>query len=57
MFDVNEIVKGKRAGVFVIVGFRDIGGERYAQVKEVHPVTHEPARGEFALPVDALRKV
>jgi hypothetical protein len=54
MFQTNQIVKGRRAGTFVIVGFRTIGGVEHAQVKPVHPTTHEPARGEFALPLDAL---
>lgn len=57
MFNVNEIVKGNRCGTFVIIALRTIGGEQYAQVKEVHPVTHAPARGEFALPVASLRKL
>ena len=50
-FQVNQIVKGQRAGTFVILGFRTIGGEQHAQVKEVHPVTQAPKPGEFALPV------
>lgn len=54
MFKVNQIVKGKRAGTFVILAFRSIGGEQYAQVKEVCPVTGKARRGEMALPVDAL---
>ena len=54
MFEVNEIVKGHKAGVFVILGFRSIGGNPFAQVKPVHPVTHEAGRGEFALPLTAL---
>ena len=55
MFSINQIVKGKRAGTFVILGFRDIGGERYAQVKPVNPANHaEHGKGEMALPSDAL---
>ena len=54
-FNVNQIVRGAVCGTFVILAFRTIGGEEYAQVKEVHPVTHAPARGEFALPLTALR--
>ena len=54
-FQVNQIVKGQRAGTFVILGFRTIGGEQYAQLKEVHPVTHQPARGELALPLTAIK--
>ena len=54
-FQVNQIVKGQRAGTFVILGFRTIGGEQNAQLKEVHPVTHQPARGELALPLTAIK--
>ena len=54
-YQVNQIVKGQRAGTFVILGFRSIGGEQYAQLKEVHPVTHKPGRGEFSLPLTALK--
>lgn len=53
-FRVNQIVKGHQAGTFVILGFRKIGGEDYAQCKEIDPVTHAPRRGELALPVTAL---
>jgi hypothetical protein len=54
-FQTNQIVKGQRAGTFVILGFRNIGGEQYAQLKEVHPVTHQPARGEISLPLTAIK--
>lgn len=56
MFSVNQIVKGHKAGTFVILGFRTIGGERWAQLKEVCPLTHRPARGELALPLTALKE-
>ena len=55
MFNVNQIVKGKRAGTFVILGFRTVGGEQGAQVKAVNPNNHaETAPGEMFLPLDAL---
>ena len=55
MFEVNQIVKGKRAGVFVVLGFREIGGERYAQLKAVNPADHtKVAAGELALPLTAI---
>ncbi len=55
MFNLNEIVKGKKAGVFVIIGFRTIGGEQYAQLKTVNPANYaEVGKGEMALPIDAL---
>ena len=39
-FHVNQIVKGAKAGTFVILGFRAIGGEAHAQVKPVNPANH-----------------
>lgn len=54
---VNQIVKGKKAGSFVILGFREIGGERYAQVKCYNPETGTVADGEFALPLSAIDAV
>lgn len=51
----NQIVKGKVAGFYVILGFRSINGEEYAQVKEVNPQDFtQTAPGEFALPLTAL---
>lgn len=52
-FAVNEIVNGK-VGQFVILGFRNIGGEEYAQVKSYKD--GNVAKGEFALPLSALSK-
>ena len=54
-FQVNQIVNGAKAGTFVILGFREIGGEQYAQVKEYCSVTNKARRGEMALPLTALR--
>lgn len=54
-FASNQIVRARGEQPYVILGFRLIDGEDYAQVKPVHPVTHAPGRGEFALPVSALR--
>lgn len=53
-FQVNQIVKGNKAGQFIILAFRTIGGEQYAQVKEYDAVTGNARRGEMALPVSAL---
>jgi hypothetical protein len=44
-FQVNQIVAGK-FGKFVILAFRTIGGEQYAQVKEYD--------AEMALPLTSL---
>lgn len=52
-FQVNQIVSGK-VGQFIILGFRTIGGEQYAQVKEYDAVTGKARRGEMALPLSAL---
>ena len=56
MFSLNQIVRGAKVGTFVIVGLRVIDGADYAQVKAVNPANHaQVARGEFALPLTALR--
>ncbi|MDX1784138.1 MAG: hypothetical protein R3361_08270 [Aequorivita vladivostokensis] len=54
-FNINQIVNGKAAGTFIILGFRNIGGEIYAQLKEVNPNNHsQTAPGEIALPISAI---
>jgi hypothetical protein len=40
IYQVNEIVQGIEAGTFVILGFRQIDGEDWAQLKEVNPKDH-----------------
>jgi hypothetical protein len=54
--NVNQIVKGK-VGQFIILGFRIIDGEEYAQVKCYNPATGKTAKGEMALPVSILHAV
>lgn len=55
MFKLNKIVKGKKAGTFVIIGFRKINNEDYAQLKEVNPRNYtETAIGEIALPLTSI---
>tara|TARA_R110000803_G_scaffold94877_1_gene162635 strand:- start:1057 stop:1260 length:204 start_codon:yes stop_codon:yes gene_type:complete len=55
MFKVNQIVKGKVAGHFVVLGFRVIDGQDYAQLKCVDSGDYtKTARGEIALPIEAL---
>ena len=57
-FTLNQIIKGKVAGHFVILGFRRIGGEAYAQVKPVNPADRrQVGQGELALPIDALEPI
>ena len=53
-FNIGQIVNGSVAGRFVILGFRVIDGERYAQLKPVGP-NDELGKGEIALPIDALK--
>ena len=57
-FNINQIVKGQTAGTFVILGFRNLEGEDYAQLKEVNPSDHtQTAAGEIALPLTALKLI
>lgn len=55
MFQVNQIVKGQNAGSFVVLALRQVGGVDGAQVKEYDPATGKARRGEFFLPLSALR--
>jgi len=55
MFNLNQIVKGKNAGTFLIIGFRVIDNCDYAQLKSVNPKDHSQlGKGEIALPLDSL---
>lgn len=54
MFKVNEIVKGKVCGTFIVVDFKVFGGEQYVKVKAINPETMETAKGHILFPVDAL---
>lgn len=56
MFNINQIVKAK-VGQFVIIGFRMIGNEEYAQVKPYNPANQKAGRGELALPVSILQAI
>jgi hypothetical protein len=55
-FNLNQIVKGTKAGTFVIVGFRTVGFDDGVQVKEVnqHDYT-QVAKGEIFLPFSAIK--
>lgn len=56
--EINQIVKGRYAGTFVVLGFRIINGEKWAQLKEVNPKDYtETAPGELALPLDAISAI
>lgn len=55
MFAVNQIVKGVRAGTFVVLGMRTIVDIEGAQLKPVNPNNHaEHGAGELWLPLDAI---
>lgn len=56
MFSTNQIVRGKNAGVFVILSFR-IGadGERWAMLKELNEVTGKLMPGGLSLPESCLK--
>ena len=56
-FSTNQIVKGKGAGFFVVLGYRQLCGEQLVQVKLYNPETGKTARGEMALPESALQSV
>jgi len=57
--DVNQIVRGQRAGTFVILGFEFASDAvtRMATLKCINPLTSETSPGEIRLPVDCLRPV
>jgi hypothetical protein len=56
MFSLNQIVRGKNAGVFVILSF-NIGadGERWAALKELNEVTGKLMRGGLSLPESCIK--
>ena len=54
-YQVNQIVKGNTCGTFIVLALRTIGGEAYVQVKPYNPETGKAGRGEFALPIDAVK--
>lgn len=54
MFNTNQIVKGKTAGFFVVLGYRVIGGEKFVQVKPYNPATGKTGKGEMAFTEDCL---
>jgi len=54
-FEIGQVVKGIVCGTFIIVRFRTIGSEQYAQLKEFDPESGRTMRSEFALPLDAIK--
>ena len=57
--NINQIVKGKKAGTFVILGFfKQSDSEEWAQLKAVDPQDHSRVgAGELALPVNVLETI
>ena len=53
---VNQIVQGHKAGVFIVLALRTVGGEQGAQVKTYDPISGKAGRGEMFLPLDALEE-
>ena len=43
-FEIGYIVKGRVCGVFVVVGFKTIGGQPMIVCKEVNPNNHSEMR-------------
>ena len=53
---LNSIVRGARCGVFVVLGFKTIGGEFHVALKEVNPANHaETGRGELYFTLAGIR--
>lgn len=56
MFSVNQIVRGHKAGVFVILSFRvGADGERWAMLKELNEATGKTMPGGLSLPESCLK--
>lgn len=53
-FSVNQIVKGKVCGFFVVLGYRMLNDRRFVQVKPYNPKTGETSFGEMAFEEDML---
>jgi len=56
-FNVNQIVKGKVCGFFVVLGYRILNDRTMVQVKPYNPETGECSRGEMAFEEDMLKEV
>jgi hypothetical protein len=56
-FQLNQVVMGKVAGIFIILDFREVNNEPYVQVKEFNPATQKTGVGGFCLPITAIKPV
>lgn len=58
MINTNSIVKGKKAGTFIILGSRVIDGTNGYQLKTVNPQDHtQMGSGELWLPETAVTEL
>jgi hypothetical protein len=56
-FNINQIVKGKVAGYFIVLGYRNIAGETLVQVKPYNPATGKSGKGEMSFSEDVLQTI
>lgn len=56
MFNINQIVKAK-FGQFIVLGYREIAGEKLVQVKPYNPITGKAGKGEMALAENTLQAI
>lgn len=56
-FSANQIVKGKKAGFFIVLGYRLLNGREVVQVKCYDQKTGQTSPGEIALGEDELCEV
>jgi hypothetical protein len=57
-FSINQIVKGRVCGTFVILGFRSAGREQLVILKEVNPEDYTQVNpGELHMTVDVIRPI
>lgn len=56
-FHVNQIVKGKVAGFFIVLGYRQLNGRDFVQVKRYCQETKTALVGELALEEDKLEAI
>lgn len=53
-FSLNQIVKGKVCGYFVVLAYRQLNGRTFVQVKPYDPKTGQTSYGEMAFEEDML---
>lgn len=53
-FQINDIVKGRVAGTFKVIGHKNIAGEAFVMLKTYDPATNTVGRGKLALQPEDL---